>query len=53
MKYNNVIFIPLIAAYAGAVSRLSVLLISYYKYVHVKLPEGPETGDGEVLVNKD
>lgn len=45
-NFNDVIYIPLIAIYAGVITRLTVLLVAYYKYVNHVIPE--EVHDAEV-----
>ena len=37
MVVNHTFYIPLIAAYAGVLTRCVVLLVSYYKYAQPKL----------------
>lgn len=45
-NFNDVIYIPLIAIYAGVITRLTVLLVAYYKYVNHVIPE--EVHDAEM-----
>lgn len=50
LKYENTLYIPLIAAYSGVLARLTILLIAYYKYVHHLVPQQIEDVDEEAKV---